>query len=204
MVPLMKRPLLLLSASLALAACRGEAPPTPAPSAAPTAGVAAETVEPTTAAPVTVAEPALAIEGEGLRLFDPATGSARPLPFGMAWERVQEALAYRGKPATGRNEECGAGPLDYAQWEDSLTLYGQGGQFVGWFIDSRAEGRISTAAGVGPGTTRQDLEAAYAAEVFESTLGTEFAAGNLSGVLDSPHPDSPVSALWAGTSCNFR
>ena len=44
----------------------------------------------------------------------------------------------------------------------------QDGQFVGWFADGSA-GTFATAAGVGLGTTRQDLEQAYAVEVFEST-----------------------------------
>lgn len=196
-MPADTRPLRTLAALaaplLALLACRGEAPPEPAPSAS--AGA--------TPSPSPSVAPALAIEGEGLRLFDPATGSARPIPFGTPWDQALAALAVRGAPATGRNEECGAGPLDFARWDD-LTLYGQDGAFVGWFADRGAQGRIATAAGVGPGTSRLDLEAAYAVEVFESTLGTEFVAGDLYGLLDSPHPDSPITALWAGTSCNFR
>ncbi len=195
---LRRRHFAALAAPALLLACRGETPPEPQPTRAASPTVAAPTASPAAAAP------GLAIESEGLRLFDPATGSARPLAFGTQWERTLAALAFRGAPETGRNEECGAGPLDYARWPDSLTLYGQDGKFVGWFVDQGAEGKVSTASGVGPGTTRQDLEGAYAAEVFESTLGTEFAAGDLYGLLDSPHPDSPVTAMWAGTSCNFR
>lgn len=196
--------LMAFAASALLLACRGDAPPEPEPLPQPSAAAPAAASSPAVPAAAPAASPALAIEGEGLRLFDPATGASRPLPFGTPWDQVLAALAFRGEPMTGRNEECGAGPLEYARWEDSLTLYGQDGAFVGWFADRGAEGRISTAAGVGPGTTRQDLQAAYAAEVFESTLGTEFAAGGLFGVLDSPHLDSPVTAMWAGTSCNFR
>lgn len=188
-----------LLAPALLLGCRGESPPEPAPSAS-VAAPAAPAATPASPAP---AAPGLAVDGEGLRLFAPATGSARPIPFGTPWPQAVAALAFLGKPLAGRNEECEAGPLDYARWERSLTLYGQDGKFVGWFADG-GSGTIATAAGVGPGTTRQDLEAAYAVEVFESTLGTEFTAGALSGLLDSPHPDSPVTAFWAGTSCNFR
>ena len=39
--------------------------------------------------------PALALEGEGLRLVDPATGSTRPLPFGTARSQLLAALAFR-------------------------------------------------------------------------------------------------------------
>lgn len=187
-----------LLAPALLLGCRDESPPEPRPSPATSAAPAAT---PATAAPA--ATPGLAVDGEGLRLFDPETGSARPIPFGTPWPQAVAALAFLGKPLAGRNEECEAGPLDYARWDGSLTLYGQDGKFAGWFADG-GSGTIATAAGVGPGTTRQDLEAAYAVEVFESTLGTEFTAGELHGLLDSPHPDSPVTAFWAGTSCNFR
>ncbi len=195
------RRLAVLTAPALLLACRAEAPPEPSP----TATTATATPAPAAPAPPSpAATPGLALEGEGLRLFDPATGSARPLAFGIPWPQALAALAFRGAPETGRNEECEAGPLDYARWPDSLTLYGQDGKFAGWFADRGGAGTLATASGVGPGTTRQDLEAAYETEVFESTLGTEFAAGELYGLLDSPHLDSPITALWAGTSCNFR
>jgi hypothetical protein len=199
---LRRRCLAVLAVPSLLLACRGESPPEPAPSAT-AAAPASPAAAPATPAPAPAKTPALAVDGEGLRLFDPDTGSARLVAFGTPWPQAVAALAFLGKPLAGRNEECEAGPLDYARWDGSLTLYGQDGQFVGWFADS-GSGTIATAAGVGPGTTRQDLEAAYDVEVFESTLGTEFTAGALSGLLDSPHLDSPVTALWAGTSCNFR
>src|SRR5690606_36154009 len=37
--------------------------------------------------------PLLAIDGEGLRLVDPASGRTTPLPFGTSEERVLDALA---------------------------------------------------------------------------------------------------------------
>jgi hypothetical protein len=194
---LVRRYLAVLLAPALLPGCRGESPPEPRPSASPAASAAPS------ATPAPAATPGLAVDGEGLRLFDPETGSARPIPFGTPWPQAVAALAFLGKPLAGRNEECEAGPLDYARWDGSLTLYGQDGKFAGWFADG-SSGTIATAAGVGPGTTRQDLEAAYAVEVFDSTLGTEFTAGELHGLLDSPHLDSPVTAFWAGTSCNFR
>jgi hypothetical protein len=195
-----RRCLAALLAPALLLGCRGESAPEPAPTASADAS-AAPTEVAATATPAKT--PGLAVDGEGVRLFDPDTGSARPIPFGTPWPQAVAALAFLGKPLAGRNEECEAGPLDYARWDGALTLYGQDGKFAGWFADGTS-GTIATAAGVGPGTTRQDLEAAYAVEVFESSLGTEFTAGALSGLLDSPHPDSPVTAFWAGTSCNFR
>ena len=51
----------------------------------------AQTAEP-------AAQPKLAIDGEGLRLFDAKSGSARPLAFGTPREQVMAALAFRGPP----------------------------------------------------------------------------------------------------------
>ena len=53
-------------------------------------------------------------------------------------------------------------------------------------------------------STRAELESAYKAEVAESTLGTEFAAGELFGILDGTGPEAKITHLWGGTSCNMR
>jgi hypothetical protein len=146
----------------------------------------------------------LAVEGEGLRLFNSASGAARPLPFGTAQETVLTALAARGRADSGTQSECGAGALDYAVWPDGLKLYFQQGKFTGWALDGRAEGKIATAASIGPGSSRRALEAAYAANFAKSSLGTEFTAGEVAGLLDGPGPKASIEAMWAGTSCNFR
>ena len=178
-----------------LLACSKE--PAPSPSATPEVSASAAP------APSPAATPALAIEGEGLRLFDPESGSAHPLSFGTPLAQVQAALAFRGMPRTGRMDECGAGPLDYVKWEDSLTLYGQDGAFMGWFAETGV-GALSTASGIAVGSTRKELESAYSIEVFESTLGTEFMAGDLGGLFDGEGKDAKITHLWAGVTCNFR
>ena len=58
--------------------------------------------------------------------------------------------------------------------------------------------------GVGPGSSRADLEAAYAADISETTLGTEFAAGELFGLLDGKELAAKITYMWGGLSCNFR
>jgi hypothetical protein len=194
--------LALAAPALLLACTQQERPPEPVPTSITATATPSVSVTPTSSP--SAAASALAIEGEGLRLFDPQTGSGRPLPFGTDWAFVIRALASRGVPETGVNAECGAGPLGYARWPDSLTLYGQDGKFVGWFADTGVKGRITTAAGIGPGSTHRDLVSAHEAEVFESTLGTEFAAGDLFGILEDTRPEAAVLAMWAGTSCNFR
>ena len=159
----------------------------------------------TAPAPRTADRPKLAVEAEGLRLFVGPGGSARALPFGTAREQLLAPLeSYRGPADGGTNSECGAGPLDYAVWADGITLYFQKGRFAGWALDERAEGAHSTASGIGPGSTRAELDAAYDAKVSESSLGTEFAAGGLSGVLNGTGSKAKITNMWAGVSCVFR
>jgi hypothetical protein len=147
----------------------------------------------------------LAVDSEGLRLVDTASGAARPLPFGMAEDQLLALLeSFRGPADRGTNEECGAGPLDYAVWADGLTLHFQADAFAGWALDPRAEGAHATMSGIGPGSTRAELEAAYEVTVEQTTLGTEFSAGGMSGVLDGEGADARIGHMWAGVSCVFR
>jgi len=183
-----------------VAACSPEAAPKSNEAAAP-----ANMSQPASAAAPISSAPALAIEPEGLRLFDRASGSARAIPFGTGRDAVLAALAFRGDPASSnRLEECGAGPLDQSSWADGLTLYFQDGKLAGWAIGEDGKGTITTAAGIGIGSSRAELEAAYEAQVFESSLGTEFAAGELFGVLDGAGPKAKITNLWAGASCVMR
>ena len=198
--------LALSTALLLLVACAPDAAPSPV-AAQPEDSLVEDPVNTAAAPPAapTMAEaPALAIDGEGLRLFNPANGAARPLPFGTARALVLTALASRGAPELGTQTECGAGPLDFATWRDGLKLYFQQDKFTGWALDRRAARAVTTAAGIGLGSSRAELEAAYAIAVVQSTLGTEFTAGGLAGLLDGPGPRAKITNLWAGTSCNFR
>ena len=218
-----------LTALLLLAACAPDAAPPPV-AAQPEDSLVEDPVNTAApppaasppAAPTMAEAPALAIDGEGLRLFNPANGAARPLPFGTARSIVLTALAGRGVPDLGTQTECGAGPLDFATWRDGLKLYFQADKFTGWAIDRGATRAVTTpravtiprtvtaprtlttVSGIGLGSSRAELDAAYAIAVVQSTLGTEFTAGGLAGLLDGPGPRAKITNLWAGTSCNFR
>lgn len=152
---------------------------------------------------------AIALSGEGLA-FVSDQGRVRHLPFGSDAAQAIDAVSrvYGVAPERGRNTECGAGTLDMASWAGGLTVVAQDGRFVGWSaatLPGRADvASLTTIAGIGPGSTRRELESAYSARVERTTLGDEFAAGDLFGVLEGSAPGARIKAMWAGTSCNFR
>ena len=192
------RTALTLAALLALGACdsmTGAPSPAPAtePEATPSGQDAAE-----------AAQGGLALEGEGLRAFT-AQGSARALPFGMSQDMVLNAVSTllgTETPQVTTNSECGAGPTQFAEYPNGLQLAFQDDKFAGWFLD---EAGLTTADGVGVGSSRTDLQSARVVEMVpDSTLGAEFSSGELGGMLSSDAPDATVEALYAGLTCFFR
>lgn len=191
----------LTAAALSLAACGAEpGAETEAPADAPVATVPT----PTTEASAPAAQGGLALEGEGLRLFS-ASGSATPIPFGAPQANVLSAVggALGGAaPQQSDNAECGQGPTQFATYPNGLQLLFQDGRFNGWFLDKAG---LTTADGVGVGSTRAALTAARTIEMAEdSTLGAEFSSGDLHGFLTSTATDATVESLWAGGDCFFR
>lgn len=152
-------------------------------------------------------QPKLALDPEGLRWFLPPNGTARPLPFGTAQADVLASLEpSRGEAAEGTNADCGAGPVQYANWADGISLVFQNGRFSGWSLDGRARDGITTADGIGIGTTRGELDAAIGPPlvVRRTSLGAEFTAGAYHGLFDSTKPDARIKDMWAGISCVAR
>ena len=147
----------------------------------------------------------LVVDGEGLRWFLQPSGSARPLPFGSPQAAVIASIeSVRGLASKGTNQDCGAGPVEYATWRDGLSLVFQNNRLAGWGLSSRAKGAIATAAGVGPGSTRAELESAYNTIVSRTSLGYEFSAGALHGVIDGPSASARITDMWGGVSCVAR
>ncbi len=174
--------------------------PPPAPNNVATASEAA-------APPAAADQPRLAVDPEGLRWFLPPNGSARPLPFGTSQADLLASLErVRGRAAQGTNADCGAGPAQYANWADGLSIVFQNGRFAGWGLDGRAAGAIATADGIGPGATRAQLDEAIGPPlaVRKSSLGTEFSAGAYHGLLDGSGADARITDMWAGVSCVAR
>ncbi len=180
---------LMVTAAIAPACNRQATAPTEAP-----AEPAARPVPPAVGAPVV-------LDPQGVRLLDPQTNNTRLLAFGSPSDEVHDAVAaaLTGRASDhGSNPECPPGPLDYSQWE-GLTLWFQNGEFVGWAAN---EPGPVTLTGIGVGATRVQLERDYRVEwVPDSTLGTEFTAGNMSGLIGDA---GTITDLWAGVSCNFR
>lgn len=104
----------------------------------------------------------------------------------------------------GTNRDCGAGTVQVASWADGLSLVFQEGRFVGWSLGRRADGEIGTAAGIGPGSTRAELDAAYNPVVRQASVGNEFSAGGLYGILDGASAEARITDLWAGVNCVAR
>ena len=150
------------------------------------------------------AQPEVQMHAEGLRLAPASPGEAN-LAFGAAQSDVLARLGPLGTAQVSANAECGAGPMEIAEFPNGLSLLFQEGRFVGWSIDGRTGNRLATTAGIGTGSTRAELDAAYpGATIEESTLGQEFGADGIGGLLDGAGPDARVTALWAGTTCMFR
>lgn len=167
------------------------------PSPAPAAANAANAVE--------TAAPALNLAPDGLSVVLP-TGAARHVTFGMPRaDATRMVAAALGNPIEeGDDQECGAGALSFANFREGLGLYFQDGKFAGWDLDGREGGRFATAAGIGIGATRKQLESAHAITVEDSTLGIEFASGGMSGLLSTREPSGEITNLWAGVTCIAR
>ncbi|MCW3836283.1 hypothetical protein ACFQ1E_11350 [Sphingomonas canadensis] len=153
------------------------------------------------------AMPALKLDPEGLLLVDVESGEKRTVAFGAARDVAVPAIASAlGKPLSASvNQECGAGPIEHVAFQGGLTLLVQGGKFGGWSLDGREGGGYATPGGVTIGSTLADLrKAAKKVDVEESTLGTEFMADGMSGLLDGKAATAKITDLWAGLSCVFR
>lgn len=140
---------------------------------------------------------ALVLRGDGLALED-----GELLSFGMREAATVERLSSAfGVPPDQRDrlEDCGPGALDSVGRDSGFAAYFQDGTFVGWSsIDER------TAEGIGFGSTRAELDAAYAVPVEDTSLGAEFHVDGISGVLNSHAPAAQVNSIWAGMTCVMR
>lgn len=139
-----------------------------------------------------------------------ASGSApaRRIDFGAPRAQAVAAVAAVLGPATGEgaNEECGAGQMEFTNF-GTLALNFQNDAFVGWSLSGPPRTPpLRSATGVGIGTPRDQVmgEGQGPLEVSETSLGTQFDAAGIFGLLSGPEPDASVTELWAGTNCIFH
>lgn len=179
-----------------------------------TAAAMTPAVAPTAAPPLQDSARKLALDGEGLRLVDPQSGSTSLIAFGSPREAVERAVVTAlGQPGyRGRNEECPAGPTDILAYGD-LTLDFHRGRFVAWTLSDRpgASPPLTTMDGITLGTTRAEVERSRALTLIEdSTLEGEFAFGDGSisgaggGFLSGTGTQARITGLFAGANCFFR
>ena len=200
----MIHPRYLLPLGIALAACGPDRPADDTSSAS--ADSASATVSPAAVDTVRVPEtapPSVTLASDGLGVI--ADGAPQRLAFGAARARVlAEVGAVLGQPAEqGMQEECPAGPLYQVRYACGLQLVFQDSAFVGWFAQPGST--LRTAREIGPGSTLGQLKAAYpATKVEETSLGHEFDAGGLWGIVTDTSDTGVVEVAFAGINCIFR
>jgi hypothetical protein len=124
---------------LLLVACSVEAPPKP---------VAPKTVA-KVADPDALPVYRVAVGKNGLLFTDPRGGAAKPADFGLRQSLLLAILARSFGPADeGHDAGC---DRDFAGWSNGLTLWFEGGDFVGWTLKDAA-----AAIGAEPELKRSD------------------------------------------------
>jgi hypothetical protein len=205
----MTRPTSVLLTAVLLAACGSEPSPDaaarPAPDSAATAPAAAGTPADTLpAGPATGrGAPAIVLAPGGLNVT--GGGAPKQLAFGSPRAGVLADVGAVLGAATeqGIQEECPAGPLYQVSYAGGLQLVFQDSAFVGWFAGEGST--LRTAPGIGPGSTLGQLRSAYAGVTMEETsLGHEFAAGELYGIVADTSSAGAVQVVFAGINCIFR
>jgi hypothetical protein len=140
-------------------------------------------------------------------LVNAASGSTRSIQFGTPDSLAVAAVASAfGEPEErNANDECGIGPMEFVIFDgEGLLLAINEGQFVGWAVRPPEGAALRTMSGIGVGSTRAELEDVYAATIEPTSLGVEFMAGGLQGVLENAEKKGKIVALWAGASCVAR
>ena len=150
------------------------------------------------------AETRLYLAPGGLEIIDPEGSRLVAMNEASRAETMEIATLAWGAPASDYSmEECGYGDMQFAEFEGGVTLAFDGEAFIGWMTAPDAATRLAN--GVGAGSPVGDVEAiAGPVETFESSIGHEFAAGDLYGIADGPGTKGHIEMLWSGVSCIFR
>lgn len=191
-----------MAAALAvLAGCGSNERPVAAPSRGPTpkvAGSSAALPQPATK---------VIVDTDGV-VLDPPGGKLAEFTFGSPRGPIEAAVTrLLGQAVNTANQECGAGPMQFARY-GAVTLNYREGKFVGWTV---TEGPgVVTSDGISVGKLLRDLKIARSARMIaDSTLAGEFeylaADGHpIGGFVSGAGRDAKIARLYAGTNCFFR
>ena len=200
-----------MALTLVLSACDGasqdDAPDVPMAEVSPS-GNASASADP--ASTESGPAPSITLAGNGLQAVQAVDGrgTATVFGFGDARETTLAAMTVLlGEPELSSNGECGAGPLDFADF-GALTLNFQDGRFVGYSVDERS-GRAELLGpdGLAIGAPKDVVAKIEGYQTYdESTLGDEFNVGSGEGnvIVGLFGNDGRVTDLWSGAVCNFR
>lgn len=144
----------------------------------------------------------LTVDGKGISVAAQKPGPRVTIRFGTPKARALAALGVLGRPKPGSSTDCDGGPLTWAAFQRGLTIYFKDAKFAGWWVADNAKG-IATAKGIRPGSSRAELTKAYKAEIFDSSLGKEFSAGDFYGLFDDKEP-TRIASVYAGRTCTAR
>ena len=158
----------------------------------------------------------LSLTSDALQLVNSQTGSTREISFGKPLDETVETInkVLQIKVSSiDINTECGAGPLKMAVWKNGLNLIfkeqksNKEWPFAGWYLGKAAGNlqRLTTMAGIGIGSSRQEMESAYIIKVNKTSIGFEFSTSSgLYGIFDGPGKNAKITDMWSGLTCIFR
>jgi len=158
----------------------------------------------------------VSLTSNALQLINSQTGSSTEINFGKPLDEMVETInkVLQSKVSSiAINSECGAGPLKMAVWKNGLNLIfkeqksNKEWQFVGWYLGNTSGNlqTLKTMAGIGIGSTRQEMESAYVIKVNTTSLGNEFSTSSgLYGIFDGSGKDAKITEMWSGLTCIFR
>ena len=152
----------------------------------------------------------ISLTGESISVAGAAGAAGGGLVFGTARETVDEELiAALGEPvARDQYGECAAGPMEFTEYGNGLTVNYQDGRLVGWLLAETegANGVANTAQNIGIGSFEADVTKAYSVEPVEDiALGEGFSTDvGIGGFYDPEAMPRMVDSLYAGVTCFFR
>lgn len=149
--------------------------------------------------------PVIVLESGGLG-FLTGRSSIRQVPFGTNAATARQAVTTALGPLTVTAlPDCGQGPRTGAA-RAGFSLLLDGRRFVGWTDQGAPGRRLTTADGLGIGSTLAQLRRSLGTvTVTRGTLGPEWTSGRgLSGLLDGTRPTSRVTVIDSGETCFFR